>query len=157
MLKNIGYYICKRNVFLKEIKYLQLNEKSEVPDLVNDINLFIDDFKIKGRISKSLYFDYNICNPILLRKEHFLTKLIIMDVHSKMQHLGLQTTLNHIRKSRFWISKAGQAVKNAISNCITCKKFNAFSFDYPKMTNLPKTRLNLVKPFLHLYRTHLGK
>ena len=40
-----------------------------------------------------------------------------------------------------------QAVKNVLSDCVTCQKYNALAFRYPRMTNLPKDRVNLVKPF----------
>jgi hypothetical protein len=162
--KALLYWIkqMQQECFKIEIAFLLKEEKTEpVPVLVNDLNLFIDDFGIlrtRGRISKSLYFDFNICNPILLGKEHYLTKLIVVDAHNKVQHLGLQTTLNHIRNSGYWIPKARQSIKKSISKCIVCKKFNAFAFNYPKITNMPKHHLNLIKPFLHTgidYTGHL--
>merc|ERR1712082_196446 len=30
-----------------------------------------------------------------------------------------------------------------------CRRFNSLSFKYPKVTNLPKHRLNFIKPYLH--------
>ena len=30
-----------------------------------------------------------------------------------------------------------------------CKRFNSLSFKYPKVTNLPKHRVNFIKPFQH--------
>ena len=42
-----------------------------------------------------------------------------------------------------------QVVKSILSKCIICRKFNSLSFCYPRMTNLPKHRVNLVKPFQH--------
>ena len=42
-----------------------------------------------------------------------------------------------------------QCIKNVLSNCITCKKFNNLFYRYPKMTNLPKHTVNFIKPFMH--------
>ena len=42
-----------------------------------------------------------------------------------------------------------QVIKSILSRCITCRKFNVLSFCYPRMMNLPKHRVNLVKPFQH--------
>ena len=88
-------------------------------------------------------------NPILIAKDHALTLLIIHDCHFRSKHLGIQTTLNKVRLSGFWIPKARQAVKKVISQCLICQKFNNLSFKYPKVTNLPKHRVNLIKPFQH--------
>ena len=38
-------------------------------------------------------------------------------------------------------------MKKVISKCFTCKKFNNLAFKYPKITNLPKHRVNFIKPF----------
>ena len=43
-----------------------------------------------------------------------------------------------------------QDVKKVIHPCITCKKYNSLSFNYPKVTNLPKHRVNMVRPYLHV-------
>ena len=63
--------------------------------------------------------------------------------------MGLQSTLNSVRTGGFWIPKMRQVIKNILSKCITCRKFNSLSFRYPRMTNLPKHRVNMVKPFQH--------
>ena len=40
-----------------------------------------------------------------------------------------------------------QVIKSTLSRCITCRKFNSLAFHYHRMTNLPKHRVSLVKPF----------
>ena len=75
-------------------------------------------------------------------------KLIIEDVH-RCQHLGIDATVNMICLSGFEVPKARQAVKNVIKLCRVCKKHNAICFKYPKLTNLPKGRVNLIRPYLH--------
>lgn len=47
------------------------------------------------------------------------------------------STLSKVQLSWFWIAQA------------KCKRFNSVSIAYPKMACLPKTRVNLVKLFLH--------
>ena len=105
--------------------------------------------RTKGRISKTLVFDYEIANPILLAKNHHLTELIVIDAHKRCKHLGIQTALDKVCISGYWIPKARQIVKRVISQCVTCQKINNLAFKHPKMTNLPKHRVKLVKPFLH--------
>jgi len=142
----------QQQCFSREISFLKNPKKDEIPSIVNQLNLFIDDngiLRSRGRIAKTLLYNYDVINPVLLGKNHHLTRLIIRDFHARCQHLGVQATINFIRSHGFWIAKARQAVKNILSECIICKKFNSIPFKYPKMTNLPHHRVNFVRPFDH--------
>ena len=86
---------------------------------------------------------------ILLPKYSDLTRLIIKDCHDKCKHLGIAATLSKLKLSGYWVPCARQSVKHKIVDCFVCKKYNALSSRYPKLTNLPKQRVNLIRPFLH--------
>ena len=145
----------QRDCFPNELVYLSLPDRDkpkEVPNLVNNLDLFLDDkglIRSRGCIAKSLRVSYAIQNPILIGKGHKLIELIVEFYHYRCKHLGLQTTLNNVRTGGFWIPKMGQVIKSILSRCISCRKFNSLAFRYPRMTNLPKNRVNLVKPFQH--------
>ena len=146
----------QREKFSKELDYLENisdgNFQNRIPDLINRLDLFLDDkgiIRSRGRIGKSLVYDYDVINPVLLAKDHHLTRLVVEFYHLKNKHLGIQTTLTAVRLAGFWIPKMRQAIKKILSDCVTCQKFNNLAFRYPKMTNLPKHRVNLVKPFKH--------
>ena len=145
----------QRDCFPNELVYLSLpdcDKPKDVPNLVNNLDLFLDDkglIRSRGRIAKSLRVSYDIQNPVLMGKGHKLTELIVEFYHYSCKHLGLQTTLNSVRTGGFWIPKMRQVVKSILSKCIICRKFNSLSFRYPRMTNLPKHRVKLVKPFQH--------
>ena len=144
--------IMQSQCFTEELAYLQNPDNKQVPNLVSNLNLFIDDHGVlrsNGRSGKCSQYEYDLINPILLAKDHNLTRLIIEDCHVKVQHLGISATLTKVRMSGFWIPKARQAIKNVISPCTMCKRFNSLSFKYPKVTNLPKHRVNFIKPFEH--------
>ena len=76
--------------------------------------------------------------------------------HKRCKHLGIQATLNKIRLSGFWIPIVRQAVKSVISQCTICQKFNNLAFKYPKVTYLPKSRVILIKPYLHTGINYTG-
>ena len=142
----------QRQAFSKELEFLRNPNDKLVPDLVNNLNLFLDKdglIRCDGRIGKTTYFDQSIINPVLLAKDHCLTKLIIEQCHLNVKHLGIQSTLNNLRLSGFWVPRSIQSIKNVISPCIACRKCNALNYKYPKVTNLPKNRVNLVRPYLH--------
>ena len=105
--------------------------------------------RTRGRNGKSEFYYYEVLYPILLPRNSHLTRLMILNSHQDCKHLGISATLNRLCLSGFWIFRARQSVKTVISSCNLCRKFNSISFRYPKVTNLPKHRVNLIRPFLH--------
>ncbi|KAL7633029.1 UNVERIFIED_CONTAM: hypothetical protein RMT77_016605 [Armadillidium vulgare] len=148
----------QRYSFPKEIQFLEEVKRDssfsgQVPHLVNNLNLFLDDnnlIRSKGRLSRCNYYDFNILNPILLSKNHHLTKLIIRDAHMKCKHLGIQATLTNIRLQGFWITSARTSIKGVLQECIICKKFNNFAYRYPRFTNFSKAQVELFRPYSHV-------
>ena len=148
-------YFPEELIFLRNAN----NNDKLIPTLVANLNLFLDDkgmIRSRGRISKCLYFKYNVHNPVLLPRESRFTQLFILDSHVKMQHLGIGTTLNYVREQGFWIPKGRMAIKSVLSSCGVCKRYNALAFKYPKFTNMPKHHMNLVKPFQHVGVDYTG-
>ena len=90
--------------------------------MVSRLNLFLDQ---RGRIEKNVDLKYEVVNPLVMAKNHHLTKLLIYYAHSQSMHMGLQSTLNYLRIHGLWILKARQAVSSVISDCIICKRYIA--------------------------------
>ena len=154
--------VMQEEAFPLELAYLKdKNSSAEIPPLVKQFNLFLDDHGImrtKGRIDKNVELKYNIVNPILVDKKHHLTSLLIYYAHCKSMHMGLQSTLSFLRMHGLWIVKARQAVLSVLKNCIVCKRYNARSVRYPSPASLPSSRVNLSVPFAHTgvdYTGHL--
>ena len=55
--------------------------------------------------------------------------------------------LNRIRTSGYWITKWRAAVKSILAKCITCKKINNLTFEYPKPNDYYGDKVNYIKPF----------
>ena len=147
--------------FQNELQYLLNNNNSNIKptNLIYNLNLFLDNngiIRTAGRIDKTQSYDYEILNPILLHKSHTLTKLLIKYYHEKVKHLGIAATLTKVRLSGFWIPRSRQSVKNVISSCYLCKKFNSLAFKYPKLTNLPKERVNYIRPYQNVGVDYTG-
>ncbi|KAG1677791.1 MMS19 nucleotide excision repair [Nymphon striatum] len=122
------------------------------PVLVDRLNLFVDKdglLRSSGRIDKSLVFTYELRNPILLPAKGTLTELIVWDSHYSCKHLGVSSTLMHLRNSGWWLPKGRQIIKTIIKGCATCIKFNSLPFRNPPTTSLPSNRVNFLYPFQH--------
>ncbi|XP_078363513.1 uncharacterized protein LOC144647606 [Oculina patagonica] len=78
-------------------------------------------------------------HPLLLPKDHHVTKLIIVDVHESVGHLGQEYVLTYLRQ-KFWIVKGRTAVCKVLGSCLTCRKQNALR-GQQMMADLPDDRL----------------
>ena len=159
--------LMQEESFPEEIKFLKnlnksntkINEKTNVPKLIKDLNLFLDDnnlLRCQGRIGKCNFYSYEVQNPILLSKSHYLTKLIVEDQHVRCKHMGLGTTLTELREKGYWLPNGRQVVKSIIRPCIICQKMNAVSCNLPKLTNLPRERVQFIKPYDNLAIDYTG-
>ena len=154
----------QEETFKDELTFLKDASKDKnkvVPSLVKDLNLFLDSYGLirsKGRISKTLYFSDEVKNPLLLAKNHPLTKLITKDAHERCKHLGMPTTISFLRNAGYWVPKARQVTRSILNSCTICKKYNSLCYKYPPKPDLPKHRVNLIRPFFHTgvdYTGHL--
>ncbi|XP_078344112.1 uncharacterized protein LOC144629777 [Oculina patagonica] len=141
----------QRSSFLPVIKALQ-RVSSEEPEKqrLKDIGSFGSIYKLRplldqegalrvgGRLENST-LDYQIKHPLLLPKDHHVTKLIIMDVHESVGHLGQEYVLTCLRQ-KYWIVKGRTAVRKVLGSCLTCRKQNALR-GQQMMADLPDDRL----------------
>ena len=135
--------------FKTELEFL-LHPSKNVPNLVKNLNLFLDEnglVRSQGRLKRCDKINYNLCNPIVLPRDSNLTKLYVWFFHEKTKHLGVNSTLNCLRNHGFWIPKGRIVVKSVISDCILCRKMNCLPFKYPKVTDFIADRVNYVRPF----------
>ncbi|KAG1656271.1 hypothetical protein GQR58_024052 [Nymphon striatum] len=122
------------------------------PVLVDRLNLFVDKdglLRSSGRIDKSLVFTFELRNPILLPTKGTLTELLVWDSHYSCKHLGVSSTLMHLRNSGWWLPKGRQIIKTIIKGCATCIKFNSLPFRNPPTTSLPSNKVNFLYPYQH--------
>jgi len=137
--------------FPDEISFLHKPTKC-VPNLVNNLNLFLDEkylLRSRGRLGKSQYHAVEVKDPVLLPKSSFLTTLFVEDFHRRCKHLGVSATLVRIRNSGYWIPKGRMTVKTILSKCIVCQKINNYAFKYPVTNDYIANKVNFIRAFEH--------
>ena len=65
--------------------------------------------------------EYQSKHQLLLPSKHHVTKLLIMDVHKSVGHLGQEYVLSSLRQ-KYWIVQGRAAVRRVLGNCLTCRK-----------------------------------
>lgn len=84
-------------------------------------------------------------HPLLLPANDKFVKLLILDAHIKMGHLGVDATLTHLRE-QYWILKGRQFVKKILSNCLVCRRFTVKA-GIQVVAPLPPDRVQEHPPF----------
>ena len=72
---------------------------------------------IYSRIINAKGLSYDAKNPIILCRNHRLTKLIVWDTHNQIKHLGEPQTLAEI-PSCYWIPRGKSSVKKVLQRCL---------------------------------------
>ena len=142
-------YLKKEELEYSKKLWLLANQKELVisdrfRDLQNSLMLELFDdglYRSTGCLSYGKSSPYSLKEPILLKRDHFLTRLIASDAYLKVKHNGERQTLAEVR-NEYWIPRGKSLVKQILKQCITCRKLNAQPCNYPQLPNLPSVRLN---------------
>ena len=99
--------------------------------------------RVGGRLQYST-LEYQSKYQLLLPSKHHVTKLLIMNVHETVGHLGQEYILTNLRR-KYWIVQGRAAVCIVLGNCLTCRKQNVHK-GQQVMAHLPSDRLTPVEP-----------
>ena len=98
--------------------------------------------RVNGRLRFAKDLAYDAKYPIILPKDHPLTRLIIVNRHEKIGHnSGAEHLLTEVR-SRFWVIKGRRTVRNIVEKCLGCRRLKATP-TVQRMAPLSKSRLEL--------------
>lgn len=120
---------------------------NEISQRLNPLSLVLDSeglVRICGLIKHSNMSDI-VKQPILLSKDHLITKLLITYFHLRYLHFGLQLTHSFLRQ-KYQIIRASVAIRRIIRNCIIFIRHNP-EVSKQMMADLPCSRVNEGKPF----------
>ena len=83
----------------------------------------------KGRLGNS-ELELQSMYPVILPRDDTFTKLIIIDCHKRVGHLGVKSTLAELR-SRFLVPKDRQYVKKLLSKYLQCIRDRSKPYNKP--------------------------
>lgn len=151
-------YVIQRESFPNEIKQLKkCDDSNKKMCLLKNLYPFLDEhdlLRVGGRLKNS-GMPYNAKHQLLLSHKHFITKLIIKNVHTNCLHGGLKHTESKLRKE-FWVTNSHRAIKMVIHKCNTCFRANPRPMNQI-MAHLPGARVNVVeKPFTNTALDYTG-
>ena len=133
--------------FPSQIKKLKAGQ-SLANDKLKNLSLILDNegiLRVGGRLQHLNTDDVDKKFPMLLPKNHHLTKIVIYTFHTEEMHIGQQGLLAFIRQT-FWPINGKQLVKRIVHSCITCFK-NRPTTEFQQMAALPTARTTAGFPF----------
>lgn len=111
--------------------------------------------RVRGRLQQAEFAPFDMKHPIILPKEHAITKMLILQYHEKFAHANRETVCNELRQ-RFHIPKLRQAIRQAVKDCMWCR-VNRCLPQTPMMAPLPVQRVTpQLRPFSSVGVDYLG-
>ena len=101
------------------------NWKKQFRLVLNDNGIW----RCRGRMANA-DIPYSTKYPIFLHKDHYLTRLFVLNAHQRVLHNGVKETLTELR-SQFRILKGRSTVKQILHHCTTCRRFEGKSYYAP--------------------------
>lgn len=137
----------QRKGFSREVECINNQRKMPPDSPLKNVSLMMDSsglLRVDGRLQRS-QLDYNEKHPIVLPKESFLAKRVVVQCHRQVFHGGIRDTLAQVRE-RYWVVGARPLVKKTLKECITCQRFS--SRPATQVTApLPADRISEAAPF----------
>ena len=147
---------CQRQEYKEDIDRLTkgLNVKKESHILPLDPRLDDGVLRVGGRLRRSSMPE-EIKRPILMPKDHHVSRLLMENIHQQVGHSGRNYMLSQLRK-RYWIPCANSLARKVISACVTCRRFQS-ALSTQKMADLPKDRVTPdLPPFTNVGVDYFG-
>ena len=85
---------------VNQVNQLDIKFNDNLKDLENSLRLRLDDnglYRSTGRLSQGKTLPYSTKKPILLNRNHELTRLIVLDAHERIKHNGRRHTLTEVQ------------------------------------------------------------
>lgn len=143
----VGIRACQLSAFTRELDQLTKSKSLHRNSKLLSLCPILDSdgiMRSRGRIQRSSV-GYDMKHPIILPKDHNLSKLIVKDAHVKTLHGGPQLMLNYIR-SKYWIIHIQGLIRQILKNCVKCVQYSLTKSN-PFMADLPSFRVTVARPF----------
>ncbi|XP_028404109.1 uncharacterized protein LOC114526789 [Dendronephthya gigantea] len=137
--------------FAKEIRLLNEESSQQVSRVsdtrrkellrnsdIRQLSPFLDQediLRVGGRLHHS-DLSFAERHPILLPKNHNVTKLIIRHYHQRVHHQGRVITQGEIRRAGYWIIGGHNQISKVLRSCVTCNRLRGKCLTQ-RMADLP--------------------
>lgn len=93
------------------------------------MDVFLDQdglLRVGGRL-KNASLPTTVKHPVLIPKDHPISRTIIAYCHERVQHQGKGITINELRSQGYWVQGMNRAVATYLHQCVTYRKLRRFT------------------------------
>ncbi len=140
----------QRNTYPEDIKLLSKGAQLSPSSRLYHLDAFLDQegvLKVGERLCDTSLLS-PVKHPVIIPKDHHITKMIISQCHENIKHQGKGLTINEIRSQGYWIPGMNRAVVSHVHHCVTCRKLRRPT-EEQRMADLPSERTNPFPPFTY--------
>ncbi|XP_043203646.1 uncharacterized protein LOC122371409 [Amphibalanus amphitrite] len=94
---------------------------------------------VGGRLDAAEGISMRARHPVILPREHHVSKLVIREAHRAVGHEGRDHTLWRVR-DKYWVIGAGREIRKMLRGCTVCRKVNGRPLGQ-LMADLPDERV----------------
>lgn len=98
-----------------------------------------------GRLSKHQSLNQDQKHPVLLPRNHVVTKMIVEQYHQQHFHAGAQLILSLFRQ-KYWIVNGRSYIRRILNDCVLCKRLKKQTCQQ-LMGELPIERITPTRPY----------
>lgn len=135
-------------MYQEELKLLRKGSPLTLHDPLHSLEASLGEdgvLRVGGRLSQSS-LPNSVKHPVIIPKDHHITRMLIAHHHERIQHQGKGLTINEIRANGYWIQGINRAVASYIRQCVTCKRHRK-PVEEQRMADLPLERVEPSPPF----------
>ncbi|XP_018407396.1 PREDICTED: uncharacterized protein LOC108783347 [Cyphomyrmex costatus] len=138
--------IVQQRSLPEKYKALSNNRSLDASSRILTLNPFLDDglIKVGGRLKHS-NLTQDARHPVLLPKNHELSRRIVTQAHVHNLHAGTQATMAAVRQ-QFWPLALRSLTRKIILKCVKCFKVKPVHSE-AIMSSLPSSRITVSWPF----------
>lgn len=138
--------LVQRTEYDQEISALVKKTVLKKSPLIS-LNPFLDNcglLRVGGRL-RNANLPETTKHPLILPKNHSVTKLLVKFYHLTYMHGGVQL-VNSAMKQNYWIIGAKTVIRRELKNCVICARFRS-EFSKQIMADLPSARVHPGRAF----------
>ena len=94
---------------------------------------------VGGRLNAAKELSMQARHPVILPREHHVSKLVIREAHRAVGHEGREHTLWRLRE-KYWVIGAGREIRKMLRVCTVCRKVSGRPLGQ-LMADLPEERV----------------
>ncbi|XP_055643908.1 uncharacterized protein LOC129780056 [Toxorhynchites rutilus septentrionalis] len=164
--ENCLWRVAQGEEFADEVKTLIRNEELpqdqrksiEKSSLLYRLSPFLDEFgvvRMEGRTVAAEYATFDVRFPIILPKNHLITRKLLEAYHRECGHGSRETVVNEVRQ-RFYIPGLRCLIDKVMRGCLWCKVRKTKPL-VPRMAPLPRSRMAVtMHPFSFVGLDYFG-